>query len=388
MNTLLSLTETTGLRRAASPAGPAALGHYDVVVIGAGQAGLAVGYHLRNTGLSFVLLERHARVGASWRNRYDSLTLFSSRRYSALPGLGLVGDPEGFPAKDEIAGYLEAYAATFALSVRCSMGVESLERSGGGFVLRTLSGHTIWARAVIVATGAFQRSRMPSFARKLSSAVIQLPAEQYCRPDQVPRGRVLVVGGGATGRQIARELVSDRSVWLSVGRGSTITPARIFGRDILHWYHRIGALTADKESLYGRLVRLRDAFPGLPLRTSALRRAGVRVVARSIDGAGTQVRFANGETESFHAVIWAAGYRDDPSWLRIPEAVREGRFAEERGVSPVPGLFYIGRHWQNSRSSALLCGVGRDAASLVATVTRWLRVGAQVGGNNDLGRDR
>ncbi|HVU24108.1 MAG TPA: NAD(P)/FAD-dependent oxidoreductase [Opitutus sp.] len=358
----------------AGSAAPAADARLDVLVIGAGQAGLAAGYFLQRAGVKFALIERNERVGDSWRRRYDSLRLFSPRSYDALPGAVMPGDPEGYPSKDEMAGYLEAYVQRFGLPVRAGEGVTRLERGeAGGFAAHTTARRTVAARAVIAAAGAFQRAVVPAFAGALAKDVEQFTAQTYRCPAQVKARRVVVIGAGATGRQIARELAPGRDVWLAGGRAQTVLPQRVLGRDNLWWLDRAGVVRADKQSVVGRLARARDAFPGAHLRTRALRRRGVRVVGRALGAVGRRFRFAGDAEEEFGAVVWAVGYRDDASWLRIEGAVGEhGEFLEKRGVSPAAGLFYVGRSWQNNRASALVCGVGDDAAKIVARVRRFL----------------
>jgi putative flavoprotein involved in K+ transport len=348
---------------------PEGTSRVDVVVVGAGQAGLVTGYFLRYTGLSFVLYEHHSRIGDAWRHRYDSLVLFSPRAYSALPGLPLSGDTEGYATKDEIANYLEHYAQAFSLPVRTAEGIVRLERPAPHFLARTTIGQCVEARAVIVATGAFQQPVVPAFARTLAPHVVQLTAATYRRPAQLLPGRVLVVGDGATGRQIAAELVATHAVALSMGKPWQMVPQRVLGKDTLWWFDMLGALRADKDTRYGRWVRAHDAIPGWHLRRSALRRMGVRLVPRTVGAAAQQCQFADGTTDAFDTVIWTLGYRDKASWLQIPAAVNtQGRCMEDRGLSPVPGLFYVGRSWQITRASALLCGVGADAAAIVDRV--------------------
>lgn len=341
----------------------------DVLVIGAGQAGLVTGFYLARTGLSFTLVDRARRVGDAWRQRPDSLVLFSPRAYDGLPGLPMPGDPEGYPGKDETADYLERYAEQMQLPLALGDGIARLERRGERFVARTDAGRVIWSRAVVVATGAFQRSIVPPFASALPAAAQQLPATAYRNPAQIRRGRVLVVGGGSSGRQIAHELASARQVSLSVGRAVQITPQRMLGRDIIAWFDALGFLRADKATWRGRFARAHDSFPGLDLRDAALRRRGVRLLGRTVDASPEGCRFDNGSAMSFDTVIWAIGFRDDTAWLAIDGAVNDrGQYLEDRGVSPVPGLFYVGRSWQMSRASALLCGVGDDAAHIVRQV--------------------
>ena len=166
------------------------IGHtLDVLVIGGGQAGLAMGYHLKRAGHRFQIVERNPRLGDSWRNRYDSLVLFTPRNYSALPGLPVPGDPNDYPTKDEMADYLERYASYFDLPVLMDTGIRSLTRLGGGFRARTDAGEIIDARAVVLATGAFQWPALPAISLQLSPDVLQLTPERYKRSGQVPSGR-------------------------------------------------------------------------------------------------------------------------------------------------------------------------------------------------------
>ena len=205
----------------------------DVLVIGAGQAGLALGSTLRNeTGLRFLLVDRHERIGESWRRRFDSLTLFTPRAYSALPGLPVPGDPEGYPTKDEIADYLDAYAAHFHLPVSLGTEIERLERQGEIFQATTTDGRVLTARAVVLASGAFQEPAVPAIARQLADDVTQLTPESYRNPAQTPAGTVLVVSDGATGRQIARELSAMHRVLLSTSRPRRVSSRRVLGRSI------------------------------------------------------------------------------------------------------------------------------------------------------------
>ncbi len=346
----------------------------DILVIGAGQAGLAAGYFLHQRGVSFAVLDEHDRIGDSWRKRYDSLVLFSSRAYSALPGLRLTGDPAGYPGKDEIADYLEHYARIMRLPVRMNESVTSLEGRGDAFLARTSSGKEIAATSVIVATGPYQKPIIPAFADKLSRDVAQLNGATYHHPEQLRSGRVLIVGDGPTGRQLSIELAATHEVWLSAGKFRLVVPQRFLGRDIIAWFETTGALRDDKESLHGRFVKLFDPIPGWNLRLSVLRRAGAKIVRRAVNADGRAVTFADGKSQIFDAVIWVIGYRDDSSWLHIPEAVTSrGNYAENRGISLVAGLFHIGRNWQNNRASALLAGIGNDAAGIAAQAVEFVR---------------
>jgi putative flavoprotein involved in K+ transport len=337
----------------------------DILVIGAGQAGLALGYHLKKTLLRFELVEGHARVGNSWRNRYASLVLFTPRAYSALPGLAVPGDPDGFPTKDEMGDYLETYADHFDLPVVLGSGIRRLERVDGGFRATTDAGETIDSRAVVLATGAFQRPAIPPISKGLSAEVTQLAPEDYESPNQLSPGTVLVVGDGATGRQIALELTANHEVFLAAGRPRRVSPDRILGRSVFWWMDKLGILRASRESAIGRYLMKADPFPGKRLELTQLQRRGVAVVGRVVQAEGKKVSFADGKSAEVDAVVWATGYRDDTDWVAIPEVKDEhGNFLHYRGVSSLPNLCFIGRSWQWSRGSALFAGVGEDAAYL------------------------
>jgi putative flavoprotein involved in K+ transport len=343
----------------------------DVLVVGAGQAGLSVGYYLRSSGMGIALVDRHGRVGDSWRERYDSLALFTPRAYSALPGLELPGDPRGYPSKDEIADYLEAFAATFDLPVRLGVDVRTLETVDGLFVANMGDGSAVEARAVVIAAGAYQAPRIPALASGFSSAIQQLSSSTYRNPSGVNDGTVLVVGDGATGRQIAHELSADHRVLLSHGRSRRVTRDRILGRSVFWWLDRLGLLRVSRDSAIGRRLRRADPFPGRGHDAPALLRAGVRLVPRLVEARGESARFENGLEEQIAAVVWSTGYRDDASWVHIPGAAdTNGSFIEADGASPVPGMFFVGRSWQSSRGSALLFGVGRDAEAIAESVRR------------------
>jgi putative flavoprotein involved in K+ transport len=346
----------------------------DVLVVGAGQAGLALGYHLRTTPLRFQLVERHARVGDSWRRRYNSLELFTPRAYSGLPGLPVAGDPEGNPTKDEIADYLERYAVQFDLPVVLGTGINTLEQIDGGFRARTDADELIDAQVVVLATGAFQRPAIPPISRQLSPDVLQLTAERYTNPAQIPSGTVLIVGDGATGRQIATELTATHEVLLSRGRPRRVSPQRILGRSVFWWMDKLGVLKASRESRVGRYLMSTDPFPGKELEFKRLRQRGVTVVGRLARAEERRVGFADGEESEVETVIWATGYRDETDWVAIPGATDErGEFIHHRGVSPVPNLYFIGRNWQWTRGSALLLGVGDDASYLTQRIVERLQ---------------
>lgn len=342
------------------------------LVIGAGQAGLAAAWHLQRAGMRFRIVDAASRVGDCWRQRYDALTMFTPRFLSALPGMPLEGDREGYAGRDEFAAYLEEYARRFQIPVETGRRVERLSRTaGGGLVAEMADGELISARYVIVATGAFQQPDIPSLAGGFDSGVAQFPASAYRNPAGVPRGIVLVVGDGASGRDIAAELAATHRVLLATGKPRKLFSERILGRSMWWWLARLRLLYVPTHSLLGRMMRRSDPLPDRDRSLDALRRRGVIVVGRLVSASGRLAEFADGGSEEIDAVIWTTGYRDDSGWFDIPGAVADdGTFLHSEGVSPVPGLYFVGRPWQRNRASGLVMGVARDAAWIVARIAR------------------
>ena len=331
----------------------------DVIVVGAGQAGLAIGWYLARLGLRFQVLEASAELGRSWRSRWDSLTLFTPAQYDALPGMPFPAPADTYPTKEPVADYLRAYADAFRLPVRLNSRVTSLSRSGDGFEVRTAD-ETFSARRVVVATGPFQIPFVPPAAGGLDSAVTQLHSADYRNPQALPDGPVLVVGGGNSGLQIAEELSASRRVDVSIGTSPPMLPQRLAGRDLFWWLTRLGLMRVPAESRLGRRVQARGEFV-IGTSRRQLKRAGVTFRPRLVGADGRTVRFADGSTLDVGVVVWATGYRSDYSWISVPGVVRNGRVAHRRGVTDVPGLYFLGLSWQHTRGSALLGFLDEDA---------------------------
>jgi putative flavoprotein involved in K+ transport len=331
---------------------------YDVAVIGAGQAGLTMGYELARQRRRFVILDTADSVGAAWRTRWDSLTLFTPRRYDSLPGLEFPGDPDGYPGRDEVIAYLESYAETFDLPVHLGSEVRSVRSENGAFRLE-LADEVIEADQIVVATGPFQVPRVPALAADLDPAVFQTHSVGYRNPGELPGGAVLVVGGGNTGFQIAAELAADRETHLSVGSRQMPLPQRIGGRDLFWWLGKLGILEKSIDTKLGRRLSTRDTLIGSSPRTA--KRAGVTMHGRAVGASGRTVVFEDGSTLDVAAVIWATGYRFDHSWIDLPITDDDGKLVHRRGVTDVPGLYFLGLPWQHTRGSALVGWVKDDA---------------------------
>ena len=348
----------------------------DVLVIGGGQAGLAAAYHLNQRGCSYAVLEDGHRVGGSWRDRYASLTLFTPRAFSALPGLALDGDPEGYATRDEFADYLERYVRHFGLNVTLRSNVQKLQLdAGGGFTATTADGRVFRGASVIVATGGFVTPLLPAVAKEFEAGVAQLTTASYRQPADVPPGTVLVVGDGASGRDIAMDLAPTHRTLLARGKSRRLLPQRILGRSVWWWLDRLGLLRVGPDSLIGKFMRRADPFPNRDRDLRSLTAAGILIKPRLTAAAGSEAGFADGTRAMVKAVVWAIGYRDDFEWIDIDGALSaNGGPIHREGVSPVRGLFFVGRPWQRNRASALIMGVGNDArivvdASLASTLS-------------------
>jgi putative flavoprotein involved in K+ transport len=345
-----------------APKGPAGGEVLDVVVVGGNQSGLAMAWHLVRQGLRFVVLEAGPEVGHVWRSRWDSLKLFTPAQYDALPGMAFPAPADTYPTKDPVADYLQAYAAAFELPVRLDARVTSLTRTGEGFEVQTADA-TFRALEVVVATGPFQVPFVPPQARGFDPSVTQVHSADYRNPQVLPEGPVLVVGGGNSGFQIAEELAATRTVDLSIATRYPMLPQRLAGRDLFWWLTRSGLLKVTVTSRPGRRMSRRDFVIGT--NRKRLERAGVRFRPRLVDAEGRTVRFADHSLlEDVGVVVWATGYRPDYGWIQIPGVVREGHVVHRRGVTEVPGLYFLGLSWQHTRGSALLGFVDDDAAYL------------------------
>jgi putative flavoprotein involved in K+ transport len=340
---------------------------FEVAVIGAGQTGLAIGYFLKRQERRFVILDAADSVGAAWRTRWESLTLFTPRRFSALPGLPFPGDPDGYPTRDEVIAYLERYAEAFDLPVELNSKIEKLDRGDEGRFRLELANRTITAHQVVVATGPFQAPYVPELTDRLADEVFQTHAVGYRKPDDVPKGTVLVVGGGNTGFQIAKELSGTHNVVLSVGSRQKPLPQRLLGRDLFWWLTKARLLSVTVESRLGRRLQHRDTLIGSSPRELE-RRYGVMLKPRVVNAEGLTVRFEDGSELAVTAVVWATGYRPDYSWIRLPIFDEHGRLRHRRGATDIPGLHFLGLTWQHTRGSALIGWVKDDAAFIAEQI--------------------
>jgi putative flavoprotein involved in K+ transport len=357
---------------------------HEVVVIGGGQAGLSVGYHLARRGVPFVILDASPRIGDAWRERWDSLRLFTPRRYDALDGMPFPGAANDFPTKDEMADYLEAYAARHHLPVRTGTRVQRLTRRDDRYVVET-NDRNLEAGQVVVAMSSYQKPVTPAFAGELDPHITQLHSAHYRRPSQLPAGDVLIVGAGNSGAEIAMDLVQGRRrVWLA-GRdvGQVPFPVRSpwVRRIILPFlfrvvFHRL--LTIDTP--IGRKARPKLIVGGMPLirtRSQDLAAAGVTRVPRLAGVRGGRPLLEDGRVLDVSGVVWSTGFDIGGSWIQLPVFDEHGEPKQARGVVPdEPGLYFVGPHFLYSASSTMIHGVGRDASRVADVIARRAGVGA------------
>ena len=349
----------------------------DTLVIGAGQAGLAAGYHLQRAGLTFTILEAGDQPGGSWPRYYASLRLFSPARFSSLPGLPFPGTGDRYPARDEVSAYLRQYASHFALPVRTGIPVVRITRQGAAFAVETADGTVLTARSVIAATGAFSRPNVPAIAGQDAFAGQIIHSAAYHAPESFRGQRVVVVGGGNSAIQIAVELAQVATVSLATRHPLRFQAQRTRGRDIHWWWHTTGFDRARLGQRLGRLVQQQAVGvildPGIYQAALAAGRPDQRAMFTAFTPTGVQ--WAGGQAEAVDAVIFATGYLPNLPYLADLGALdTDGRPLHRAGLSTtVPQLGYVGLEQQRTFASATLRGVGADAAHVVAQLRRDLR---------------
>ncbi len=394
-----------------------------VVIIGAGQAGLATSRELGVRGIEHLVLER-GKVAQTWRDHWDSFRLVTPNWSIQLPGGAYAGpDPDGFMPRDEVVAHLSRYAAETGAPVREGIDVTGLERDpDGGFRLHTSDGELRAAR-VVVASGAYQRPHRPPAAAALPADLLAIDAADYSNPAALPPGPILVVGSGQTGCQIAEELhLAGRTVFLACGRAPWC-PRRLHGHDIFWWVLEAGFLDAPVESLPDARARLAANVQssghqgGHDVHYRVLRALGVNLLGRFAGVDGRRARFAADLGDSvawgdarraqimglirglcerrglgdpgipevepfdgsapeeldltgFGAVVFTGGFRPDYSWIDVPELVDELGFPRHAGgaSTAAPGLYFVGVHFLRKRKSSLLCGVGEDATMIADAI--------------------
>lgn len=349
---------------------------FDVIVIGGGQAGLSVGYHLARAGVRFVILEANGRVGDTWRNRWDSLRLFTPAKFDSLDGMPFPAPRNYFPTKDEMADYLEAYAQRFRLPVRTGVRVNRLFKRGANFVVTT-DNVEFEAGQVVIAMAKYQRPTVPAFAASLSSEITQLHSLDYRNPAQLQPGGVLLVGGGNSGADIALDVARAGHVAWLAGRDNgqvPFRPERFWGRNFLMplllgfvFRHVLTVKTP-----IGRKVRpiiLSKGGPRIRVKTVDLDAARIERTPRVSGVREGLPLLEDGRTLAVRNVIWCSGFHPGFDWIDLPVLDSHGDARHDCGaVAQQPGLYFVGLPFLYAMASSMIHGVGRDAKRIVAAI--------------------
>jgi putative flavoprotein involved in K+ transport len=346
------------------------------LVIGGGQAGLAMGYQLARRNVSFRILDAHDRIGDAWRRRWDSLRLFTPARYASLPGFPLPANGDAFLGKDAVADYLESYAKHLNLPVSTGMKVQRLSKKNGKFLVET-DRRQFEADQVVVAMANYQVPRVPAFASDLDPGIVRIHSHHYKNPSQLKPGNTLVVGAGNSGADIAMEVVKTHPTWMS-GKESGHVPFQIdtfFARLVLFRIVRfIGHYVLSMATPIGRKQRpklLKTASPLVRVKPKDLTNAGVERVGRVVGAQNGKPLLEDGRTLDIANVIWCTGYVPGFSWIDLPVFDDGGNPMHERGiVHRMPGMYFVGLHFLYAMSSATLVGVGRDAEYVAKAIER------------------
>ncbi|MPZ53497.1 MAG: SidA/IucD/PvdA family monooxygenase [Acidimicrobiia bacterium] len=347
------------------------------VVIGGSQAGLATGYHLKRLGVDHVILDENDEVGASWRNRWESLHLFTPARYSCLPGMPSPLPPRSRPGKDDIADYLRTYSEELDLPVRTAVRVERVAAEGDGYVVEATDGD-IRAHNVVIATGAFHNPRIPEFAETLHLDMIQMHSSEYRSPAQAQEGGVLVVGAGQSGAEIALDLVHNHQVWLSGNDNGEepTTPDTFADRLLMPLMWFVVSRVVNVANPIGRKARDHFLYPprGIPRAGGTKKKlleAGVEWVPRTTGSSDGHPVLEDGRVLDVANVVWCTGFVTDYSWVDLPVFDDFGYPTHDRGVvESQPGLYFMGLPFQSTLSSALVGGMGRDAEYIAEHLSR------------------
>ncbi len=357
--------------------------HVQTVVVGGGQAGLSTGYYLARRGLPFVILDANQRIGDAWRKRWDSLRLFTPARYNGLAGMPFPAPAHSFPTKDQMADYLESYAARFDLPVRTGVKVDGLSRQGGRYIV-TAGDRRFEAEHVVVAMARYQKPKVPRFAWGLDPDIVQLHSLDYRNPNQLRNGDVLIVGAGNSGAEIAMEVARSHRTWMS-GRDTGYIPFRIGGlaarlflqRLVFRFvFHRVLTIKTPM----GRKARPKILSQGGPLirtRPTDLAAAGIERVPRIVGVREGLPRLEDGRVLDVANVVWCSGFHPGSSWIHLPVFDEDGMPKHESGVSlGEPGLYFVGLPFIYAFSSAMIHGVGRDAERIVKVIADRTRAAA------------
>jgi len=336
----------------------------DFIIVGAGQAGLSMAYHLKKQNRDFLVIDANSEAGEPWLKRWDSLKLFTPSEFNNLPGLQFPHKKGHYASKYEVAGYLKQYVATFNIPIAFNEKIIALKKEGDHFVLNSKD-NTFKAKNVVISTGPFHTPFTPSCHTKVANNITQIHSEHYKNPNQLQEGDTLVVGAGDSGVQILQEISeTNRKVYFSGTTNIATLPQEILGKTLWWWFKKIGFLSATKHSWVGKkLINGRQPVIGTDVK-ALFKKNNVHCVGRTLDANKEAITFEKETVSSIKNIIWATGFKPNFNWIEGEQMDSKNYPKNYRGVSNTKGLYYLGLPWLHTRGSATLGGVKNDAKYL------------------------
>ena len=336
----------------------------DYIIIGAGQSGLAIAYHLNKQNANFLIVDANKETGEPWLKRWDSLKLFTPSEFNSLPGMKFPYKKGHYANKYEVADYLKAYVFKFKIQIEFNHKITSLKKENGVFTIKSET-KTFEAKNVIVATGPFHKPFTPSCHTKISKDVLQIHSEHYKSPDQLKEGATLVVGAGDSGVQILNEISKvKKKVYFSGKTDIVSLPQELLGKTLWWWFSKVGFLTANKYSFIGKkLSNSGQPVIGTDVK-SLFKKENIICVGRTLDADKKSITFEKQKVTDIKNIVWATGFKPNFNWIENIELDENHYPKNYRGVSDTEGLYFIGLPWLYTRGSATLGGVKKDAKYL------------------------
>jgi putative flavoprotein involved in K+ transport len=342
----------------------------DYIIIGAGQAGLAIAYYLNKQNANYLIIDANTETGAPWLKRWDSLKLFTPSEFNNLPGMKFPHKKGHYANKYEVANYLKEYVSKFNIPIEFNHKITSLKNNNGVFTLKSDT-KEFESKNVIVATGPFHKPFTPPFHTKIDKDIIQIHSEYYKSPDQLQDGPTLVVGAGDSGVQILNEISnSNREVYFSGNTNITSIPQEILGKTLWWWFSKIGFLTVSKYSWIGKkLSTSGQPVIGTDVKT-LFKKKNVTCVGRTLDANEQTLIFEKENINNLKNIVWATGFKPNFNWIDNIELDESHYPKNHRGISDIDGLYFLGLPWLYTRGSATLGGVKKDAKYLCNYITK------------------